>query len=60
MYAEDLRRYDSCNGEAVEDVDERLPCLQVTPSFAFVVKAVDWGCQMNGVSFAPQCRTYLA
>lgn len=40
MNAEDLGGDDSGDGEAVEDVYERLPGLDVTPSFAFVVKAV--------------------
>ena len=43
MHAEDLRRDDGSNGQAIEDIDEGFPCLQVTPSFAFVVEAVDLG-----------------
>ena len=42
MNAEYFRRNDSGNGETVEDVDERLPRLDVTPSLAFVVKSVNW------------------
>ena len=45
MYTEDLRRNNSSNRQAIEDIDKRLPGLQVTPSFAFVVEAVDWTCQ---------------
>ena len=41
MNAEDLGRDDSSDGEAVEHVDERLPRLEITPSFAFIVEAVD-------------------
>jgi hypothetical protein len=38
--AEDLRRDDGRDGEAVEDVDERLPRLDITASLAFVIEAV--------------------
>lgn len=31
---------DSGNGEAVENVNESFPCLDVTSSFTFIVKAI--------------------
>lgn len=40
MYAEDLGRNDSGDWEAVENVDECLPCLYITPSLALVIKSV--------------------
>lgn len=40
MHAEDLRRDDSSDGKTVEDVDECLPRLDVTPSLALVIKPV--------------------
>jgi len=40
MNAEYLRRHYSCDGEAVEYIDEGLPRLDITPSLAFVVKAI--------------------
>ncbi len=40
MYTEYFRRYDSSDGEAVEDIDKCLPCFDITPPFTFVVKAV--------------------
>ncbi len=46
MYAEDLGRDDSGDWEAVEHVDERLPCLYVTPSLALVIKSVH--CRSSG------------
>ena len=41
MDAEYFRRNDGRDGETVEDVDERLPGLDVTPSLALIVKSVD-------------------
>jgi hypothetical protein len=41
MYAEYFRCYDSSDRQAVEDVDERLPSLDITSSFAFIVEAVN-------------------
>ena len=35
-------RDDRCDGEAVENVDERFPCLDIAPSFAFIVEAVNY------------------
>lgn len=40
MHAEDLRRNNCSNREAIEHVDKRLPHLDVTPSFAFVIESV--------------------
>lgn len=40
MYTEDLRRNDSGDWEAVEHIDERLPCLDITPPLALVIKSV--------------------
>lgn len=40
MYAEYLGGDDGSNWETVKYVDKRLPYLDVTPSFAFVVKAI--------------------
>ncbi len=48
MNAKDLRRDNSSDGETVEDIDECLPRLQITPSFAFVIEAVNWKRQMKG------------
>ena len=41
MYAEDPGCNDSGDWEAIEHVDERLPCLHasVTPSLALVIKS---------------------
>jgi hypothetical protein len=41
VYTEYLGCYNSRDRETVEDVDERLPRLDVTSSFTLVVKAVD-------------------
>ncbi len=41
MYAEDLGCNNSGDWEAVEHVDKRLPCLDVTPSLALVIKSVN-------------------
>ena len=40
MDAENLGRDDSSNWEAVEDINESLPSLDITTPFAFVVKAI--------------------
>ena len=40
VYTEDLRRDDGRDGQAVEDVDERLPRLDVTAALALVVEAI--------------------
>lgn len=41
MNAKDLARNNRSDGETVECVDERLPDLDIAPSLALVVKAVD-------------------
>ena len=41
MYAEDLACNNRSYWNGVEGVDERLPHLDRTPSFAFVVEAID-------------------
>lgn len=41
MHAENLGSHNGCDGEAVEDVNESFPSLDVTPSFTFVVKTID-------------------
>lgn len=41
MHREDLLVNDRSNGEAVEAVGERLPELDVVPTFALIVEAVD-------------------
>lgn len=41
MHGKDLLVDDCCNGQAVEAVRERFPQLDVVPSFALVVEAVD-------------------
>ena len=40
MYAKYLGRDDGGYWQRVENVDESLPRLDVTPSFAFIVEAV--------------------
>ena len=40
MHAEDLGRNNSGDWEAIEHIDERLPCLDVTPSLALVIKSI--------------------
>lgn len=40
MNAEYLGRDNCSNGQAVEDVNEGLPGLDVTPSFALVIETV--------------------
>lgn len=40
VYAEDFRRDDGSNGKTVEDVYESLPCFNITPPLALVVKPV--------------------
>jgi len=40
MYTENLGSYNGSNREAVKDVDKGFPCLDVTPSFTFVIKTV--------------------
>ena len=40
MYAEDLATNDSGDWEAIEHVNERPPCLYVTPLLALVIKSV--------------------
>ena len=40
MYAEDLRRDNGSDREAVENVYEGLPRLDITPSLALVIKPV--------------------
>ena len=42
MYAEDLRGDNGCDGETVEDVNESLPCFNITPSFAFIIKSINY------------------
>ena len=41
MHGEDLLVNDGSNGQAVETIGKSLPQLDVVPSFAFVVEAVD-------------------
>ena len=41
MYAENLGGDDGSNGKAIEDVYEGLPGLDVTATFAFIIKTVD-------------------
>ena len=48
MHAEDLAGDDSGNRKAVEDVDERLPYLDITTPLAFVVEPVH--CVREGLS----------
>ena len=40
MYAEDLRRHNSSNGETVEDIYKRLPRLDITPPLAFIIEPI--------------------
>jgi len=40
MYAKDLARDDGSDGERVENVDKRLPRLDVGPAFTLVVESV--------------------
>lgn len=40
MHAEDLGSNDSGDWEAVEHVDKSLPCLDITPPLALVIKPV--------------------
>jgi len=42
MYTEDFGGYNSGNREAIKDIDKRLPRLDITAPFAFVVKAVNF------------------
>jgi hypothetical protein len=39
---EDLARDDGCDGEGIEDVNERLPGLDVCTPFTFIVESVDY------------------
>lgn len=48
MYAKDLARDDARDGERVEDVDKRLPGLDVRSAFAFVVESVHCGAGRAG------------
>ena len=41
MYTEYLGCHNSGDGQAVKDIDERLPRFDVTPSFALVVEPID-------------------
>ena len=41
MYTEYLGCHNSCDGQAVEDIDERLPRFDITPSFALVVESIN-------------------
>ena len=41
MHGEDLLIDDSCDWKTVEAVREGLPQLDVVPSFAFIIEAVD-------------------
>jgi hypothetical protein len=41
VHGEDLLVNDGCDGQAVEAISEGLPQLDVVPSLAFVVEAVD-------------------
>jgi hypothetical protein len=42
MYTEDLRGDNGRDGETVEDVYEGLPCFNITSSFAFIIKPVNY------------------
>lgn len=57
VHTEDLGRDDGCDGEGVEDVDERLPGLDVGSAFAFVVETVD--CE-RGEQREPLAPTFLS
>jgi hypothetical protein len=41
VHAEDFVIHDGCHREAVEAVSESLPQLNIIPTLAFVIKAVD-------------------
>ena len=41
MHAEDLLINDCCDGQAVEAVSEGLPKLDVVPSLALIIEAID-------------------
>ena len=41
MYTENFGGYDSGDGKAIKDVNERFPRLDVTASFAFIVEAIN-------------------
>jgi hypothetical protein len=41
VHCENLLVNDCCNRQAVEAISERLPQLDVVPSLAFVVEAID-------------------
>lgn len=43
MYTEYFGCYDSSDRQTVENINKCLPRLDVTSSFAFVIKAVHWG-----------------
>lgn len=41
MDTEDFVCNNRSNGQAIEGIDERLPDLDIAPSFAFIVEAID-------------------
>jgi hypothetical protein len=41
VHCEDLLVDDCCDRQAVEAISERLPQLDIVPSLAFVIEAVD-------------------
>jgi hypothetical protein len=48
VHCEDLLVDDCCDRQAVEAISERLPQLDIIPSFAFVIEAIN---AVNGRAF---------
>ena len=41
MHAEDLRRDNCSNGQAIEHINKGLPHLDITPSFTFIIETIN-------------------